>query len=203
MKHRLLTPIGIAVLGASLWLWPLPSLTQEAPPPEPQAQEAAPEPAVEAPEPATGPSMAEEEEPAPDGEVEATVQRVIDGDTVEVLVGTRLVRVRYLGMNTPERSSPWPWVKRWANVALQRNRELVGGRTVQLHFDSRRFDMYDRWLAYVFADGEMVNAKLVGEGLARANPVRPNTLYVDTFATLQAQAQRDKLGLWGDTGACP
>ncbi|NLI08505.1 MAG: hypothetical protein GX457_15645, partial [Thermotogaceae bacterium] len=33
----------------------------------------------------------------------ATLDRVIDGDTIDVLLAGEVVRVRYIGMDTPER----------------------------------------------------------------------------------------------------
>ena len=42
------------------------------------------------------------------------------------------------------------------------------GRRVELEFDSERRDKYGRTLAYVRADGEFVNGRMVAEGLARA-----------------------------------
>ena len=51
------------------------------------------------------------------------MQRVIDGDTVVLADGER---VRYIGMDTPERGEPF------FDEATEYNRRLVEGRRVQL-----------------------------------------------------------------------
>ncbi|MDG2091568.1 MAG: hypothetical protein P8J61_10835 [Gammaproteobacteria bacterium] len=38
--------------------------------------------------------------------VTAQVRRVIDGDTIDVFLNGEVQRVRYIGMNTPERDEP-------------------------------------------------------------------------------------------------
>src|SRR5690606_36374620 len=43
--------------------------------------------------------------PAAGGET-ARVTYVIDGDTIDVPIGTEIYRVRYVGVNTPERDEP-------------------------------------------------------------------------------------------------
>jgi micrococcal nuclease len=63
----------------------------------------------------------------------ATVAQVVDGDTVELTDGRR---VRYIGINTPERDQPY------YQEATEANRQLVGGKDVQLEFDAETFDEF-------------------------------------------------------------
>ena len=69
---------------------------------------------------------------------EATVLRVIDGDTIDVEINGERQRVRYIGMNTPERGEPC------FDEATAANVELVQGKTVQLVKDVSDTDRYDR-----------------------------------------------------------
>ncbi len=64
-----------------------------------------------------------------------TVQRVIDGDTC-VLQDKR--RVRYLGINAPEKGDPH------AREATLANNDLVGGKTIRLEFLPAREDSHGR-----------------------------------------------------------
>jgi endonuclease YncB( thermonuclease family) len=63
--------------------------------------------------------------PLPDGE-QAIVDYVIDGDTIEVLMNGRAYRVRYIGVDTPERDEPF------YDEATQANRQLVDGQELIL-----------------------------------------------------------------------
>ena len=68
-------------------------------------------------------------EPAQDASAEGEVgqvTRVIDGDTIDVLIDGKNIRIRYLQMNTPERDQPC------FGESTDRNAELVAGQTVRL-----------------------------------------------------------------------
>ncbi len=88
------------------------------------------------------------------------VVRVIDGDTIQVccVFGDR-VKVRYIGVDTPETHHPMRGVERYGMEAAEANRKLVDGKTVRLEFDVQQLDRYGRTLAYVYLeDGTFVNA---------------------------------------------
>ena len=98
---------------------------------------------------------------APIGDTtKAKVIRVIDGDTIEVEMSSDTYRVRYIGMDTPERN------QQGYQEATNANIELVSGRTVVLEKDISEVDRYGRLLRYVWVDGHMINAILVATGFA-------------------------------------
>ena len=102
--------------------------------------------------------------PRPGELTPARVVRVVDGDTIDVVLPgrTAAVRVRYYGSDTPERG------ERCYKQATERNRELVG-EAVRLLPDARDKDRYGRLLRYVFReDGTSIDSLLVGEGVAKA-----------------------------------
>jgi len=125
----------------------------------------------------------------------ATVVQVIDGDTVMVKLdgGTGTVRVRYIGIDTPEQ---YPEQTCGAASATKRNRELVEGKTVTLVPDREGYDRYGRRLAYVFVGTEFVNEVLVTEGQARVLTVPPNTRYADEFERKATSARSKGWGVW-------
>ena len=118
----------------------------------------------------------------------ALVSRVIDGDTVELLDGRR---VRYLGIDTPEIG------ERYYEEASDRNRELVGGKTVELQCGNRDEDVYGRLLRYVYIEGVFVNAELVAEGYARAYIFDHEERYSRVLLQLEQYAKLKKQGIWG------
>ena len=62
----------------------------------------------------------------------ATVERVVDGDTIVVRTGGRTERVRYIGMDTPESVKPGTPVQCYARPPRRRTSELVQGERVKL-----------------------------------------------------------------------
>jgi len=124
----------------------------------------------------------------------ARCQRVVDGDTIKLEGGER---VRYIGIDTPETKHPTKPVEAFGREASARNQDLVEGRVVTLEYGVSHRDQYGRLLAYVYVDGQMVNAQLVAEGYAHASPYSPNLRYVELFRYLQRRARQSRRGLWG------
>ncbi len=130
----------------------------------------------------------------------ATVQvvRVIDGDTIQVccVFGDR-VKVRYIGIDTPETHHPMRGVEPYGMEAAEANRKLVDGKTVRLEFDVQQLDRYGRTLAYVYLEeGTFVNAWLVEHGYAMVMTVPPNVKHQELFLKLQREAREERRGLW-------
>jgi micrococcal nuclease len=120
---------------------------------------------------------------------EARVIQVIDGDTINVDLEGKLARIRYFGINTPERGD------RCYREATDRNETLIGSRVLLLP-DARDQDGNGRLLRYVFlSDGTSVDATLVAEGFAQA--WREDGRYKDQLLSIEDQARDASRGcLW-------
>ena len=137
---------------------------------------------------------------APSSQQIATVTKVIDGDTIQIDTGQK---IRYIGMDTPELHKPRTPVQCFAELAYEKNRDLVLGKKIKLVKDVSETDRYGRLLRYIYlqdktatADGTFVNAYLVQEGYARVLTVPPDVANSDYFLKLQQQAQAQNKGLW-------
>ena len=128
------------------------------------------------------------------------MQRVIDGDTVQLADG-RLVR--YIGIDTPEvrRKEGQTWVmdpEPYAREATEANRRLVEGRRVRLEYDAQTQDRYGRLLAYVYVGDLFINAKLIEDGLAQPITIPPNVRFAEQFHALSRRAREQQKGLWNE-----
>jgi micrococcal nuclease len=131
---------------------------------------------------------------------QATVTRVVDGDTIEVVIGGREFRVRYIGIDTPETVAPGRPVEWMGREASAANARLVEGRRVVLERDVSQTDRFGRLLRYVWLPGErwtLVNLELIARGFASVSTYPPDVKYVDLFLAAQAAARDAELGLWG------
>ena len=135
--------------------------------------------------------------PMPSALDQALVVRVVDGDTIDVLIGGEELRLRYIGIDTPETVDPRRPVGCFGKEASARNRELVEGKTVGLEKDVSETDRFGRLLRYVWLGGRMVNARLVEEGYATASTFPPDVRHAELFAALQSEAREQGRGLWG------
>ena len=125
---------------------------------------------------------------------------VDDGDTIVLSNG---MRVRYIGINTPEidHVKSGKQVKAgepFGEQAKAYNKKLVYLKKVRLEFDHEKYDGYGRLLAYVFLeDNTFINERILLEGLAYCLPVKPNDRYSGVFLNAQRNAMaRQKNMFW-------
>ncbi|PRQ02490.1 SPBc2 prophage-derived endonuclease YokF precursor [Enhygromyxa salina] len=132
------------------------------------------------------------------GPAEATVTRVIDGDTIELDSGER---VRYLMIDTPESTIEHEC---WGEEAKAANEALVAGQTVRLRYDEECTDDYDRLLAYVELSGHEINRVMVERGHACVLHIPPNgDAVADEYETLEYEARMLDKGLWAACDPTP
>lgn len=133
----------------------------------------------------------------PPGSASVFVNRVVDGDTIEVQLDGTEEDVRYIGVDTPETVKPGAPVDCFGPQASSFNHRLVEGRRVRLVFGVERRDRYGRLLAYVYLGDRFVNAELLRRGLARTLTIPPNDRYEERLKRLEIAAARAGRGLWG------
>ncbi|MFW6750013.1 thermonuclease family protein [Pseudomonas glycinae] len=134
--------------------------------------------------------------PAPVGLDSATVQLVVDGDTLRLSDGRN---VRMIGLNTPELGKQGRSDEPFAVAARKRLEALVAesdGR-VGLQLGAESKDRYGRTLAHVFsAKGENLEAQMLADGLGFQVAVAPNVDLVDCQQAAERRARQAGLGLW-------
>ena len=100
----------------------------------------------------------------------AVVERVIDGDSIEVRVDGQTHTVRLIGVDTPETKHPTKAVQSFGREATAFTKAHLEGKTVALEKDRTgdTVDRYGRLLRYVRLDGDNFNARLIREDYAHA-----------------------------------
>jgi micrococcal nuclease len=136
-------------------------------------------------------------EPAVAGQ--ATVVRVIDGDTVVLDIGGREEPTRLIGIDTPESVAPDRPVECFGPEASARLEQLLPpGTVVRVSRDLEPRDAYDRLLAYVHRDTDdlFVNLAQVADGYAATRHHPPNTAHRDELDRAEQEARQHGRGLW-------
>jgi endonuclease YncB( thermonuclease family) len=125
-----------------------------------------------------------------EGFLPGKVTRVIDGDTIDVLLDSGRIRVRLHGIDAPEREQPG------GREASQWLQQRLMNHAVQLEPVSQ--DRYERMVAIVHVEhGLVVNEELLRAGHAwayRHYLRRADRHYCD----LEAGARGGHLGVWGE-----
>jgi micrococcal nuclease len=127
------------------------------------------------------------------------VERVVDGDTIIANIDGESIRIRFIGIDTPESvNSDDSKNCEYGKVSSKYTKKLLTGKKVSLVYDTSKKDIYGRTLAYVYLGNEMVNYNLVANGYAVAKEYVPNTKYSSLFTYAQIQAEKNKVGMWSD-----
>lgn len=123
----------------------------------------------------------------PDHLRQVAVTHIRDGDTIEYGIKTP---VRLLGIDTPEVGQPG------ADSATAFTAAMVMDKSVRLELGRDSLDRYDRYLAWVFIDGRMVNMELLKAGWAWCYFFPPNLKYANQMIRAVQSAMENKRGLW-------
>jgi micrococcal nuclease len=135
----------------------------------------------------------------------AFVVRDVDGDTIQVRIDGEKddVKIRLLGVNTPESVDPRKPVECFGHEASAHTKAALEGKRVRLEGDPQadEVDKYGRLLRnIIMEDGTDYNASLVRDGYAYAYLSFPlNKQRKVELANLQKEAQAAQRGLWSPT----
>jgi hypothetical protein len=134
-----------------------------------------------------------------DGYALARLVSCTDGDTARFLVNGNIYPTRFLAIDTPEISGqvePWALTaKDYTCNALEQATQIV----LQLEPESDIFDFYNRLLAWIWVDGELLQYKLVEESLAYVKYLYGDYAYNPMMIALEARVQREKRRIWGES----
>ncbi len=126
--------------------------------------------------------------------LEGFVVKVSDGDTITVLDSAKTQhRIRLNGIDAPESHQAF------GNVSRRALAELVANKSVRIEYKNK--DQYGRILGDVFADHVLVNLEMVKRGMAwhYVHFAKDN----QELAHAEAEARKQKLGLWVDPNPIP
>lgn len=120
--------------------------------------------------------------------INGKVVAVLDGDTIEIVSGKQVYRLRLEGVDCPEKSQAF------GAVAKKFTSDRCFGKQVTAKISSK--DKYGRYLAKVILPGgKELNALLLRNGYAwHYKQYNKDAAY----ASLENQARKEHLGLWAD-----
>lgn len=117
------------------------------------------------------------------------VVRVIDGDTVSVLSGNEMYRVRLNGIDAPESKQAYGQRSKQSLIALAAQKNVL--------VISDKQDRYGRYLGTLMNGGLNINAQQVEKGMAWAYRFHGKATDMKML-TIEKIARSSGVGLWAD-----
>lgn len=128
---------------------------------------------------------------------EVYVTKVIDGDTFVYRKNGKNIKVRLVGINTPELHHPFKGEEYFGKEAKEFIKNKIYNKKVYLEKDEEDLDKYGRELRYVWiSDDEMLNDELLREGFADVMTIKPNVKYEKNFRESLKKAKIERKGMW-------
>lgn len=125
----------------------------------------------------------------------------VDGDTAKVILNNEEIKIRFLAVDTPETKNTSTGVEAYGPEASDFTcNALKNASIIEVEYDenSDKTDKYGRHLVWVFVDSELLQTKLVDNGLAEVAYLYGNYKYTDILESAEDTAKTNKIGIWGN-----
>ncbi len=128
-----------------------------------------------------------------------TVTRLVDGDTIHVNANDQKLKIRMIGLNTPETVDPRKPVECFGREASAQAKTILVGQQVYLETDPSQdtIDRHGRTLAYVWtSSGRLFNLDMIADGYAYEYTYDLPYRYQADFKAAENDASAKDRGLW-------
>ena len=132
-----------------------------------------------------------------DKSIEVSLDSCIDGDTASFNYNNKIIKARFLAINTPEYSH-----ENIENYGLEAStytcNRLKEASKIVLEYDDKadKVDKYGRELVWVFLDDQLLQLDLVSSGFAKIKYIYGNYKYLDALYQAEYGAKQQMVGIW-------
>jgi micrococcal nuclease len=126
-----------------------------------------------------------------------TIQKVIDAQTLEVVINKKKEKLHLLGVELPvlEKKSATTKIKKEAKAFV--DKLIKPKQAIELEFDIEHRDRFKYLQAYVFLkDEKMLNEEIIKAGFSKVSTGATNLRYAKRLEEAQKFASEQQTGLW-------
>ena len=130
---------------------------------------------------------------------QVTLSKCVDGDTAWFIRDGEKIKTRFIAIDTPESTNK---IEAYGKEASDFTCDLLTNSSfieIEYEEDSVKTDKYDRHLVWVFVDGELLQEKVIENGLAEVAYLYGDYKYTDVLEDAEEIAKKKKLGIWNNT----
>lgn len=128
-----------------------------------------------------------------------TLNKCVDGDTAWFNINNETLKARFLAIDTPESTTKIEeYGKEASNYTCN---ELKNANKIEIEYDenSDKTDKYNRILVWVFVDNELLQEKIINEGLAEVAYLYGDYKYTNNLKLAQNEAKAKNIGIWSNS----
>ena len=132
-------------------------------------------------------------------EIKVKFSKCVDGDTAKFIYKKEEITARFLAIDTPESVHPTIGEEKYGKEASDYTCDrLTNAKEIILEFDanSDKTDKYDRYLVWIFVDGELLQEELIEMGYAEVAYLYDDYKYTEQLEKVQEKAKSKKIGIW-------
>lgn len=132
-------------------------------------------------------------------EIKVEFSKCVDGDTAKFIYNNEEITARFLAIDTPESVHPTIGEEPYGKEASEYTcNTLKNAEEIILEFDnnSDRKDKYDRYLVWVFVDGELLQKQLIKKGYAEVAYLYDDYKYTSELEKEEEIAKGKLIGIW-------
>ena len=130
---------------------------------------------------------------------EVTLDKCVDGDTAWFILDGNKIKARFLSIDTPESTTK---VEEYGKEASEYTCNiLTEAAKIEIEYDSNsdKLDKYDRHLVWVFVDGNLLQEKIIENGLAEVAYLYGDYKYTSDLEKAQEIAKENEVGMWSNS----
>lgn len=131
--------------------------------------------------------------------IDVTFSKCIDGDTAQVILNNKKIKLRFLAVDTPETKHPKKGVEFYGTEASNYTcLKLQNASSLQIEYDknSDKTDKYNRHLVWLWIDRNLFQKQLVENGYAEVAYLYNDYKYTNILKKAELSAKKEKIGIW-------
>ncbi|SJZ36033.1 thermonuclease family protein [Anaerorhabdus furcosa] len=123
--------------------------------------------------------------------------KCVDGDTAHFDIDGKDEKVRFLAIDAPEIAKGGKAADPYGDDAANYTcKALQNAKVIKVEYEEEKVDKYNRRLAWVWIDGELLQVKLVEEGLAKVKYLYDDYQYTEIVQKAEKIAKQENKGVW-------
>ena len=131
--------------------------------------------------------------------IEVSLASCVDGDTARLIIDGKEKKFRFIGVNAPDIEHEDSKAEYMGEDSYKFTCSMLeNAKKIEVEYDnnSKKTDKYDRHLAWIWVDGELLQELLVSKGLAKVDYVYDEYKYISKLCNVEIEAYNNKIGIW-------